>query len=234
MNETGILNIFKPVGMTSHDAVAYVRRQLGGIKSGHAGTLDPAACGVLVMLLGGATKLSQRATELAKTCRTEMVFGIRMDTGDAQGKLLAATPSTVVADELADNLARFKGVIQQVPPMTSAVKVGGRKLYQLAHKGLEIERPPRTITIHGLKLVDFISHPLHPRALLDIVCSSGTYVRTLVEDIAASLGEVAATSFLMRTAVGPFTSAQAVQLKDITAEKLASLLLPVDFLDNRR
>lgn len=228
--ESGFLNVFKPVGMTSHDAVAYVRRALGRPKTGHAGTLDPAACGVLVLLINGATKLSAVAMSCEKTYRAEMSFGLRTDTGDAQGEVVEERPGAVDIWQLREALPKFTGKIQQIPPMTSAIKIDGRKLYELARKGKEIDRPPRTVTVHSIEIIDFEDAPEFQRAVIEVKCSSGLYVRTLVEDIAASVGSVAHTSFLIRSAVGPFALEGAVTPDAITMESAEKFLRPMELL----
>lgn len=230
--DNGFLNIFKPVGMTSHDVVNKVRWSLGKPKTGHAGTLDPAACGVLVLLINKGTKASASAMGLVKTYRAEMTFGARTDSGDAQGEIVEERDVEVAEPALRGALEKFTGKIQQIPPMTSAIKVDGKKLYKLAHKGLQIERRPREVTIYKLSLIDFESVPESRRALMEIRCSSGTYVRTLVEDIAASIGAAAYTSFLIRTAVGPFHVEKSVLPDAITMETAEKHLLPMDFMEN--
>ncbi len=229
-SESGFLNVFKPVGMTSHDAVAYVRRALGRPKTGHAGTLDPAACGVLVLLINGATKLSSLAMACEKTYRAEMTFGLRTDTGDAQGEVVEERPGAVAIEQLQNALPRFMGKIEQVPPMTSAIKIDGKKLYELARKGKEIERPPRAVTVHSIEIIDFEPAPDFPRAVIEVKCSSGLYIRALVEDIAASLGSVAHTSFLIRSAVGPFAIEDSVVPGAVTMESAEARLRPMDLL----
>lgn len=229
--QSGFLNVFKPVGMTSHDVVAFVKRRLNARKAGHGGTLDPAACGVLVILLNGATKHSSRVMQGRKRYRFEMLFGLKTDTGDAQGKLLESNFAEFQASEIEAVLPRFTGEIMQTPPMASAIKVHGRRLYKSAFKGETVERPPRQVTIHSLELVD--THPRNSRtaALLDTQCGSGTYVRSLAEDIAAALGAVATTSFLLRSESGIFTAARAVPPQAVTPQSAPGLLIPPSALD---
>jgi tRNA pseudouridine55 synthase len=227
----GFLNIFKPVGMTSHDVVSYVKRRIHAHKVGHGGTLDPAACGVLVILINKGAKLSDRVMHGRKHYRFEMTFGLQTDTGDVQGNLLKSDTVIIPESDITGVLSRFVGEIQQMPPMASAIKINGRRLYKSAHKGETVERPPRNVTIHELHLVD--SHVRNGRtaALLDMQCSRGTYVRSLVEDVAAALGAQATTTFLMRSASGPFHAHAAVPLQKITPETARHFLLAPEFLD---
>lgn len=227
-NETGgILNFLKPPGMTSHDCVDWARRVSGVKRIGHAGTLDPAAAGVLLLLVGSATKLSNAATNLPKTYRAEATFGVATDTGDAQGRIIEARAVSLDTDALRREAAAMTGPQLQTPPMTSAVKVDGRKLYKLARKAVEIERPAREINIYALDIIEIFPDAPHPRALLNIRCSRGTYIRTLIEDLGKRLGFPAHASFLIRTAVGPFRIEHAVPAEDIPdAQAFFSRLLP--------
>ena len=228
---SGFFCVFKPVGMTSHDVVAYVKRRLRLKKCGHAGTLDPAACGVLVLLANSATKLSQRAMGGEKRYRAQLTFGLRTDTGDVQGRVVERAPAAVDEHALRAALPEFTGDIMQRPPMASAVKVHGKRLYRHAREGQDVERPPRQVTVHALDIVDFMPHAQHPRAVLDIRCGAGTYVRSLAEDLAATLGTTAVTSFLLRMAVGPFLAENARPPSEISPLSAHELLLPPDFLD---
>lgn len=232
LEEGGAINAFKPVGMTSHDVVALARRESGGAKVGHAGTLDPAACGVLLLLVGGATKLSKAATGMPKAYRAEMTFGVRTSTGDAEGEVVETGGEAVGEEELLAAAESFTGTIEQTPPMASAVKVGGRRLYKLAHAGLEIERPKRKVSVKEIRVLDMYERDGLRRALMDIECSSGTYIRSLVEDIGGSLGVPACVSFLMRTRVGPFGSDDSVTPEKLAGGGLARHAVPLDdFLD---
>jgi tRNA pseudouridine55 synthase len=186
----GFLNIDKPIGMTSHDVVAKIRRrarQLAGhdIKVGHAGTLDPLASGVLVVCLGSAARLSDQVMHTTKRYRATVHFGVTTETDDAEGAVTAAFPLHGVDDEaIRRALNRFIGEIDQIPPMYSAIKQGGRKLYDLARAGKTVERAPRRVRIDALALLDW--QP--PTAVLDVVCSSGTYIRSLARDLGEHLG----------------------------------------------
>ncbi|HEU4754932.1 MAG TPA: tRNA pseudouridine(55) synthase TruB [Armatimonadota bacterium] len=214
----GILNLYKPVGPTSHDCVARARRILGTRRVGHAGTLDPMASGVLVMGIGSGTRILEYLQGFPKTYRARMRLGITTDTQDTTGQVLTETDAAAVTEpQVREVLARFSGPILQVPPMVSALKVGGKKLYELARRGETIEREARPVTVYRLDLLSFTPGP-RPEAELRIECSGGTYVRTLCHDAGAALGVGAAMSALEREAVGPFRAEDAVRLEDLTPE----------------
>ncbi len=226
----GIILVDKPEGFTSHDVVAKLRGILRERRIGHSGTLDPMATGLLVVFAGRAT----RAVEFAENHEKEYIAGLRTgivtDTQDITGSVLKMSDKTVTKEELSEILPEFMGELMQVPPMYSAIKVGGRKLYDLARKGVEIERQSRPVTIKKLELIgeengDFI---------LRVVCSKGTYIRTLVSDIGERLGTGAALSSLRRTAAGGLSVENAHTINEIAelAEKggLDSILMPVDSL----
>ena len=180
----GIVNVLKPPGMTSHDVVSRIRRIYGIKKAGHSGTLDPDAAGVLPVFIGNATRLLEYAATATKRYRAEGMFGIRTDTGDDSGNILETKPVPAIsATEFENVLQQFRGKILQVPPMYSALKVNGKKLYEYAREGIIIERPARPVEIFRLDCVKL--YP--PYFSLDIECSKGTYVRTLLEDIAAAV-----------------------------------------------
>lgn len=220
----GILNILKPVGMSSHDVVNFVRRTLSTKKVGHAGTLDPDAAGVLPVFVGNATRLIEYTADANKSYRVRMQFGIKTDTGDDSGQIIARSEIIALDSETLDKaLASLHGQQWQVPPMYSALKLNGQKLYQLARKGIEVEREAREIFIDKLQLIG-----QYPDALvLDVECSKGTYIRTLIEDLAERLGMVATMTFLLRTRVGAFELADAAVLEELTEQKSA-LLRPVE------
>jgi tRNA pseudouridine55 synthase len=228
----GFLNLLKPPGPTSHDIVSHVRRLAGGAKVGHLGTLDPAAAGVLVLALGPATRLASIAGDGDKEYRAEVTFGIATDTLDAEGAvIMQADASRLTAAEVEAALAAFRGEIEQRPPMYSAVQKDGQRLYQLARAGRTIETPPRRVVIHRLELLR-LTPGEHPRALMEVACSGGTYVRTLADDLGHALGGAAYLSFLVRTRVGPFAIADAVTFEELAAaierEGWGSALLPMD------
>lgn len=218
----GILIIDKPSGMTSHDVVEAVRRRFSMKKVGHAGTLDPMATGVLILLLGKATKLSLKFMNLEKEYEAEMILGAVTDTGDVEGKVTetfeADTFDNIKREEVEKVLSRFHGRIKQVPPMVSAIKMKGKKLYELARKGIEVKREPREININKIELVNFDL----PRITFRVSCSKGTYVRQLCEDIARSLGTGAYQSKLRRLRIGEFSVNQAVQLEDLNEGSILS------------
>ncbi|MBY6276923.1 tRNA pseudouridine(55) synthase TruB, partial [Symbiobacterium thermophilum] len=219
------LNLLKPPGMTSHDVVAFVRRALGVKKAGHTGTLDPGVAGVLPVCVGRATRLAEYIAGSDKAYRAEITFGVATDTQDGFGEVVAeADASHLTRGDVAYALTRFHGPIEQVPPMVSAVKVGGKRLYELARKGVEVEREPRRVFIHRLQLLDFRPGP-RPVAYIDVVCSKGTYVRTLAHDLGRFLQVGAHLSYLVRTRSGPFVLAQAATLEELAAGK-ARLLPP--------
>ena len=209
---SGILNVLKPCGMTSHDVVGFLRRTLQTKKIGHGGTLDPDAAGVLPVFIGTATRLLEYAVEGRKNYRAELKFGIKTDTGDDSGTIIASSEVRVVTEaEIQETLQKFIGEQKQIPPMYSAIKKDGQKLYQLARQGIEVEREARSITIDALELL----HKTGTSLTLDIVCSKGTYVRTLLEDIAAELGMCGTMSFLLRKQVGDFYLSEAKTLEEI-------------------
>ncbi len=229
----GILVVDKPAGWTSHDVVAKLRGIYREKRIGHAGTLDPMATGVLVVFLGRAT----RAVELCENDEKEYVAGLRLgtvtNTQDITGQVLETHPAAVSETELAAALERFTGPQSQVPPMYSAVKIGGRKLYELARKGQSVERRPRDITIHELEKIGTVDGDI----LLRVRCSKGTYVRTLCHDMGVWLGCGGCLSSLRRTRAGRFSLEDTVALEQVQAAKEQGthedLLRPVDslFLD---
>ena len=217
----GIINVLKPCGMTSHDVISFMRRVLNTKKIGHSGTLDPDAAGVLPVFAGTATRLLEYALEDGKSYRTEITFGVKTDTGDDSGAVVqtSALP-TCSAEEFAAVLREFAGVQKQLPPMYSALKLNGQPLYKLARKGIEVEREAREIFISRLELISFNPQ----KAVLDVECSKGTYIRTLLEDICARLGVCGTMSFLVRTSAGGFKIEDAVTLQELEAEPLRYLL----------
>lgn len=208
----GILVIDKPAGWTSHDVVARARRLLGERQIGHAGTLDPAATGVLPLAVGDATKVVEYLSEASKTYLAEITLGVETDSYDGDGRVLRVTPIYgVTLDDVERGLSGLRGEIDQVPPMHSALKVGGKRLYELARRGEEIERKPRRITISELSLVDW--QP--PVATVLIDCSKGTYVRSIARDLGESLGVGAFLSNLVRLRTGPFHLEEAWTLGEL-------------------
>jgi tRNA pseudouridine55 synthase len=210
--------------MTSRDVVNVIQRFVRPLKIGHGGTLDPLATGVLVIGIGQATRLFQYLHQLPKTYRAEFQFGLKSDTLDSDGKLeeVPVSEAAVNPTQLEAALARWRGEVSQVPPSYSAVKVRGKRSYELARKGENVELEPRTIVIHRLIVVELE----YPKATLDVECSSGTYIRALGRDIAFELGTSAVMTQLVRTSVGPFCLRDAIQLSRISAEAISGYLLP--------
>lgn len=215
----GIVVVNKPTGMTSHDVVSRVRRIFKMRRVGHAGTLDPLATGVLVMLLGRSTKLFPKFEAFDKAYRATLILGKRTDSADIQGKLLEEKSySHITRDQIEAVLREFLGDIEQIPPMVSALKVKGKRLYQLARKGIEVKREPRKIRIDKLELMAF--QP--PRVTFYLECSKGTYVRKIAEDIGERLGCGACIDEIQRTKVGPFVIESAVGLEQLTQNHVQS------------
>lgn len=220
----GILNLDKPIGLTSHDVVARVRRACGLRRVGHSGTLDPLATGVLVVCLGRATRLVEYLVGLPKTYVTTVRLGQTTTTYDAEGEVVAERPVAVDSAEFTTALTHLRGTITQRPPQYSAIKRGGRPLYELARRGVEVEVPLRTVTIYELTLLGFDGRD----AQLRVRCSSGTYIRSLAHDLGEALGCGGHVLALRRTAVGDFTSDDALPLADLTADTARANLLPPD------
>ena len=204
----GILVIRKEKGYTSHDVVAKLRGILHMKKIGHTGTLDPAAEGVLPVALGRGTRLVELLTEKEKTYEAVLRLGVSTDTQDMTGTILSEKPVTVTEEEVRETVASFVGEQMQVPPMYSALKVGGKKLYELAREGKTIERKPRPVVFYEIRILDMDL----PLVRISVTCSKGTYIRTLCHDIGEKLGCGAAMESLLRTKVGRFTLDDAITL----------------------
>ncbi len=217
MNEnlSGILNVYKPKGLTSHAVVSRVRKFYGVKRVGHAGTLDPMACGVLPVLVGSAASVQELVMEHDKTYKAGVLFGVTTDTGDVTGSVLDAKTPSFDDAALKETLARFTGEIDQVPPMYSALKVDGQKLYELARRGETVERKARKVTVYGIRLLTPFDGK---RCDIEVDCSKGTYIRTLAEDIGNALGCGACLDSLERTVCGVYRAADAVTVE--TLEKL--------------
>jgi tRNA pseudouridine55 synthase len=220
----GILVVDKPQGWTSHDVVNFIRRRFNIKKAGHAGTLDPVATGVLVVLLNGYTKFSNEFMSDYKEYKAVLTLGKTTDTQDSTGRVIKMqSVPDLKRQDVEKVLENFRGEIEQVPPMFSAVKVRGQRLYKLARRGEEIQRNPRKITITALELEKFQL----PNISVSVVCNKGTYIRTLCEDIAKALGCTGHMSYLRRTRSGAFSVGQAVsieKLKCIQTEDLKGFL----------
>ncbi|MHB8985633.1 MAG: tRNA pseudouridine(55) synthase TruB [Eubacteriales bacterium] len=230
----GFLNVLKPPGMTSHDVVHFIRNVSGIKKAGHTGTLDPGAAGVLVICLGRATRLARFLPGGDKEYRAEMTLGVSTDTGDSYGTVLEVhDASDINEDRLAAALELYTGRIEQVPPMTSAVRHRGKKLYELARAGIEVDRPARQVHIYSLKLIRGSGWGTNAlKVLINVVCSRGTYIRSLCEDIGKSLGCGAHMSFLVRTRDGAFDISCSSTLEEIRATayegSLQKVLVSID------
>ena len=228
---TGVLLLDKPQGLTSNQALQRVKRLFAARKAGHTGSLDPIATGMLPLCFGEATKLSGYLLKAEKHYRVTAEIGRKTDTGDATGATLQRQPpGRLERAQLEAALGRFTGEIEQVPPMYSALKHKGRRLYKLAREGRTVERPPRRVRIHRLELQSY--SPSAP--VFSVVCGSGVYVRTLVEDLAESLGALACVSALRRLGVRPFEEDSMLTMEALEAAAarghaaLDALLLPAD------
>ncbi len=227
----GILNVYKEKGFTSHDVVAKLRGMLGQKKIGHTGTLDPDAEGVLPVCLGKATKVCGLLTDMGKTYEAVLFLGKTTDTQDSSGQVLTTgDPSGLTAEEIEDAVFSFLGSYDQIPPMYSARKVGGKRLYQLAREGRTVERTARTVRICQLEILQMQM----PRVKILVDCSKGTYIRTLCQDIGEKLGCGGFMESLIRTRVGPFDIGHSLTLDEIEtktrAGELDEILTPVDSL----
>lgn len=208
----GILNINKPWGRTSFSIVAMVKRLTGERRVGHAGTLDPAATGVLPICLGQGTRVVEFLVDATKAYRAEIELGVATDTYDATGRIIQrGDPSGISQDQLESGLTSFSGLIQQTPPMYSAVKYQGKPLYELARAGITVERRSRLAKIHGLELVDWRS----PVATIEVVCGKGTYIRSLAHDLGQALGCGAYLKSLIRLRCGLFDIRDAVSVPQL-------------------
>ncbi len=233
MPRDGFLNLLKPPGMTSHDVVAAVRFRLRMKRVGHLGTLDPAAAGVLPISIGRATRLFDYAAGEAKGYRAEITFGLTTDTLDAEGSVTGVgDASALTRVELLDLLPRFIGDIEQVPPVYSALQVDGKRLHELARKGETPVVKPRRVRIDSIALVGFWPGR-RARALIDVVCGAGTYLRVLAYDLGRAIGCGAYLTFLLRTRVGRFELPEALTLEEIDAANqrgdLPDSVLPMDW-----
>ncbi|MGB0126571.1 MAG: tRNA pseudouridine(55) synthase TruB [Rhodocyclaceae bacterium] len=225
----GVLLLDKPQGLTSNGALQSVRRLFQAAKAGHTGTLDPLATGLLPVCFGEATKFSQGLFDADKRYRAGIALGVRTDTADAEGAEIAHRPVLVTRQQVEAALARFVGEIDQVPPMYSALKRGGRPLYELARQGVEVERAPRRVHIYAIDLGRFDGEALE----IEVHCSKGTYIRTLADDLGEHLGCGAHLSSLRRTATAGFEIAAAVTLDTLErcdAAFRSACLLPPDTL----
>lgn len=227
----GVLIINKPMDFTSFDAVAVTRKVSGQRKLGHCGTLDPNATGVLPVLLGGATKAQDILPNHDKEYVAELKFGTKTDTLDIWGKVLSEEKSSVTKEQFEAVLPNFRGEIMQVPPMYSALKQQGQRLYDLARQGIEVKREARPVTVYSLTSEGFDQE--NQTAKIRVKCSKGTYIRSLIDDIGNALGTVAVMTALCRTSACGFTLEQSITidgLKALTPDEIKERLLPIETL----
>ena len=223
----GVVIIDKPKGVTSHDVVGMLRKRFSTRRVGHTGTLDPLATGVLPVCIGNATKASEMLMCEKKKYRATFILGKRSDTLDTDGVITEERPVTVSKERVAEVINSFVGEIEQIPPMYSAVKKNGKKLYDLAREGVEIEREPRLVKIYSIDIVDISL----PEAVIDVVCSKGTYIRSLCDVIGTRLGCGAVMSELRRTMTAGFTIDEAYTIEELDAlEDIKTALKPTDEL----
>ena len=208
-NVSGVLVIDKPTGMTSHDVVQIVRNGTHIRRAGHTGTLDPRASGVLVVLVGPAVRLSEFISASEKRYQAVLRLGLTTDTYDMDGRVLTSSPVNISYEELEETLQTFIGEVDQIPPAYSAIKIDGEKAYERARRGEDVEMEPRKVRVDSIELLDWES----PEAIIDIQCSSGTYVRSLIHDLGEKLGCGATLVGLRRTKNGRFSLRDAVSLR---------------------
>ena len=229
----GFLIIDKPPGVTSHDVVQTLRRRFDTRRVGHAGTLDPMATGVLVVGVGAATRLLRFVESTTKRYEATMAFGARTDSLDATGTVTEQLDaSTVTRERLEAALPAFTGTIEQMPPMVSALKIDGERLHDKARRGEIVDRAPRSVTIHELRCTGFVAGET-PTADLEVLCSSGTYIRTLADDLGVALETRAHLTALRRTAVGDSTADEAIALDDADADHVRGVLETLTHLPQR-
>jgi len=223
--QSGLVVVDKPGGWTSHDVVARVRKLYGQRRVGHAGTLDPDATGVLLVGLGRVTRLLRFLQETDKEYRGDVVFGVATSTLDAAGEVLDRRPLPVTREQVETVAQQFVGDIDQVPPMVSAIKVGGKRLHELARAGEEVDRAPRRVQISRVVVEEFVPGA-YPVATIHVECGSGTYIRSLAADLGSALGGLAHLGSLRRLRVGAFTEQDARDLDTIAAAPEAALCSP--------
>ncbi len=230
----GIILVDKPIGKTSHDMVYLIRRLTGIKKVGHTGTLDPDATGVLPVCIGKATKVCDMLTASDKRYTAELVLGKTTDTQDASGNILTESDVNVTIESIHNIIEEFIGEIEQIPPMFSAIKKGGKKLYELARKGIAVEREPRKVIIHSIDILDINLE--NNSITIDVKCSKGTYIRTLCEDIGNRLGTGAYMNTLRRTMSGGFVIGDCHTVEELRefadSGKLVDVLIPTDSVFN--
>lgn len=225
----GIINIFKPKEMTSHDVVAVLRKKTGIKRVGHTGTLDPMATGVLPICIGKATRVSEYLLNHDKEYIADLTLGSRTDTLDAEGKVIDTSIKRVTRDDIITIISSYQGNIKQTPPMYSALKHKGKKLYELAREGKTIERPKRDVKIYSIDILNIIDNN---KITFKVKCSRGTYIRTLCDDIGYDLGTFGHLSYLMRTQAGPFNIEKSYALnyvKKMDLDEIKNITVPMDY-----
>lgn len=223
----GVINVFKPKGITSHDVIKELRKHLGIKKVGHTGTLDPNASGVLPVCVGKGTRISEYLLNISKEYIAELTLGVATDTQDFEGRVINYSDKKVTPQEIYRAFNSFKGQIEQIPPMYSAIKHKGKKLYELARKGETIEREPRRVFIYDLQIKRIYEN----KVLFYVRCSKGTYIRTLCDDIGKLLGTFGYMSYLIRVGVGEFKIWDSISLdyiKKANREGLEAFIYPID------
>jgi tRNA pseudouridine55 synthase len=233
MTLEGVLPVFKPVDYTSHDVVAKVRGILGIRRIGHTGTLDPKVTGVLPLCIGRATRIVEYIQDLPKEYEAELTIGLATDTEDMTGNIISRVEQVhLQRSDIEQIFAKFLGQIDQVPPMYSALKVDGQRLYDLARQGQVVERKSRQVEIYELEILRMNLEQPHPQIKFRVKCSKGTYIRTLCVDIGQALGYPAVMSELVRTATGPIVLNQCITLEELSElarqKAVASRLIPTD------
>lgn len=224
---SGIININKEIGISSNKCVSLVKKALDTRKVGHTGTLDLEAYGVLPIVIGKATRVSDYLMDEKKEYITEAIFGKRTDTLDYSGEVLETSDIRFSKEDLLNNMESFKGEISQTPPMYSAIKVNGQKLYDLAREGKDIERKSRNVNIYDFELLEFD----FPKARFKITCSKGTYIRTLIDDLGERLGSFAYVSSLCRSKVGDFCIEDSIKSEDLLSMKKEDILAKLKAVD---
>lgn len=226
----GLINVLKPTGMSSHDVISFIRKTLKIKKVGHTGTLDPNAAGVLPVCLGKATRISEYLVDKTKEYRAEVTLGYKTDTQDKYGNIICRSNIEVTEADIIKVFNKFIGEIEQIPPMFSAVKYKGKKLYELARSGIEITRKPRKVVIHDIKIVNIKDCK---KILFDVKCSKGTYIRTLCNDIGEYLNTYGFMSFLLRTRVGNFNIYDSFTIEEIENLSrygdVSTIIKPIDY-----
>lgn len=224
----GVINFFKPKGMTSHDAVNLLRKALNMKRIGHTGTLDPNASGVLPLCIGKGTRIAEYLLDINKEYLAELTLGMRTDTQDQDGKVISSSNKFVNEENIIKTMSKYIGNLNQLPPMYSALKQNGKKLYELAREGKTVERKLRNITIYEQKILNIEGNK---KVLFSAKCSKGTYIRTLCDDIGMDLGTYGYMSYLLRTEVGPFkieNSHSIDYIRSLNPEEILKIIIPMD------